>query len=177
MKQPPPGVETTPTSRNFVYLREAARRLNRDHRTVKNMVINGTLRGGAEPHPQRLRWYVYTDQLPAETSNPDTPTPATTPLSPPATSSWPPEVLAQLADQSAEIVTLKHSNRVLTAAVGDLLDALEHYKAGAQSALTTASHFERAADGFSATVGHYREVLAQLNTPSSAADLFPPDGA
>lgn len=176
MKQPPPGVETTPASRNFVYLREAARRLNRDHRTVKNMVISGSLRGGAEPHPQRLRWYVYTDQLPTETA-PNTPAPAPTPVSTAATTSVPPEVLAQLADQAAEIVTLKHSNRVLTAAVGDLLDALEHYKAGAQSALTTASHFERAADGFSATVGHYRDVIAQLNTPSSAADLLPPDRA
>lgn len=176
MKQPPPGVETTPTSTNRVYLREAARRLNRDHRTVKNMIINGTLRGGAEPHPQRLRWYVYTDQLPADTG-PDTPAPAPTLVSTSSPAPLPPDVLAQLADQAAEIVTLKHSNRVLTAAVGDLLDALEHYKAGAQSALATAGHFERAADGFSATVGHYREVIAQLSTPGTAADLFPSDGA
>ncbi|MGB8403495.1 MAG: hypothetical protein WCE30_05360 [Mycobacterium sp.] len=166
-------METTPTSRDFVYLREAARRLGRDHRTVKNMIEHGTLRGGAEPHPQRLRWYVYTDQLPADT-NTATPAPPAGPQAGAATSVLPSEIVAQLADKDAEIVTLKHNNRLLTAAVGDLLEAFDNYKAGAQSALASATHFERSADGFSSTIAHYRDVIAQMNTPSTAADLFAP---
>jgi len=174
LKQPPPGVETFPTSRDFVYLREAARRLGRDHRTVQTMIKRGILRGGAEPHPQRLRWYVYTDQLPTNTTAAQPVQPAASPPTPATSAALSPEIVAQLADQAAEIATLKHNNRLLTAAVGDLLEAFDNYKAGAQSALATATHFERAADGFSSTIAHYREVIAQMNTPSTAADLFAP---
>ena len=171
LKRPPPGVETVPNSRDFVYLREAARRLNRDHRTVKTMIERGTLRGGAEPHPQRMRWYVYTDQLPADTTT-ATPVPPAAPPAGPAASAVPPDIVAQLADQAAEIVALKHNNRLLTAAVGDLLEAFDNYKAGAQSALAAAGHFERAADGFSSTVARCSDVIAQMNTPSTVADRF-----
>lgn len=173
LKYPPPGVETVPTSRDFVYLREAARRLNRDHRTVKTMIERGTLRGGAEPHPQRMRWYVYTDQLPSESNTNAEVAAAET--AEPATAPVPPEIATKLADQAAKIVALEHDKRLLTAAVGDLLEALDHYKAGAKSALDTAGHFERAADGFSSTVAHYRDVIAQMTTPNTVADLLTPD--
>ncbi|WP_396908335.1 hypothetical protein [Mycolicibacterium sp.] len=63
-KQPPPGVETTPTGR-VVYLPEATERLGRDPRTVVRWIKSGRLRGGAIPRPERLRWYVYEDALPA----------------------------------------------------------------------------------------------------------------
>lgn len=175
LKHPPPGVETVPTSRDFVYLREAARRLNRDHRTVKTMIERGALRGGAEPHPQRMRWYVYTDQLPAESNTSIEAVAAAAPAAEPATGPLPPEIVTKLTDQAAKIVALEHDKRLLTAAVGDLLEALDHYKAGAKSALDTAGHFERAADGFSSTVAHYRDVIAQMTTPNTVADLMAPD--
>ena len=63
-KQPPPGVETTPQG-PVVWLQEAAARLDRDPRTLIRAITAGELRGGAMPRPERLRWYVYPDELPA----------------------------------------------------------------------------------------------------------------
>ena len=62
-KQPPPGVETTPGG-PVVSLSEAATRLGRDPRTIIRAIKASEIRGGALPRPERLRWYVYADELP-----------------------------------------------------------------------------------------------------------------
>lgn len=64
-KQPPQGVETTPQGA-VVSLKVAAARLGKDPRTLIRAITAGELRGGAMPRPERLRWYVYADALPAE---------------------------------------------------------------------------------------------------------------
>jgi hypothetical protein len=102
-KQPPPGVETTPSG-PVVPLSEAAQRLNRDPRTLIRAIKNGTVRGGASPRPERLRWYVYADELPGE----------------PGAVSTPPE--SELDDLRAQVMTLREANRLLIAAQQDLLD-------------------------------------------------------
>lgn len=61
-KTPPAGVETEPQG-PVVPLKEAASRLGKDPRTLIKAITAGRLRGGALPRPERLRWYVYADEL------------------------------------------------------------------------------------------------------------------
>ncbi|MDT5047976.1 MAG: hypothetical protein QOG75_3864 [Mycobacterium sp.] len=64
-KYPPAGVAIEPApDRAFVALKDAARRLHIDRRTLQNAVVAGEVDGWARPGPQRLRWHVYEDQLP-----------------------------------------------------------------------------------------------------------------
>jgi hypothetical protein len=66
LKLPPAGVATSPLpDRPWVPLRTAAARLRMDHRTVQAAIANGEIAGWARPAPQRLKWFVYDDQLPA----------------------------------------------------------------------------------------------------------------
>jgi hypothetical protein len=63
-KYPPAGVAREPApDRGFVALKDAARRLHMDRRTLQNAVVAGEVGGWARPGLQRLRWYVYEDQL------------------------------------------------------------------------------------------------------------------
>lgn len=69
LKYPPAAVPREPASgRRFVALKDAARRLHMDRRTLQSAVIAGEIQGWARPGLQRLRWYVYEDQLPTTTS-------------------------------------------------------------------------------------------------------------
>ena len=74
LRQPPPGVERRPKGR-VVPLAEAADRLGKDPRTLIRAITDGVLRGGALPRRERLRWYVYEDELPPSPPE-DTPAPA-----------------------------------------------------------------------------------------------------
>ena len=47
---------------------EAAQQLGVDRRTVREMIKRGDLDGGAQRRPQRMRWYVYAEALPASNS-------------------------------------------------------------------------------------------------------------
>lgn len=65
LKCPPAGVATSPTGNDaYVPLKVAAERLHMDPRTVQAAVVSGEIRGWARRGPQRLRWFVYADQLP-----------------------------------------------------------------------------------------------------------------
>src|ERR1700748_3644410 len=103
-KQPPPGVETTPGG-PVVSLTEAARRLEKDPRTIIRAITAGEIRGGAMPRPQRHRWYVYEDELP------------------PLPGAAPPPVGPEIDELRAQVVSLTEANRLLIAAQQDLLDA------------------------------------------------------
>ena len=103
-KQPPPGVETTPGG-PVVSLSEAAKRLDKDPRTIIRAVKAGEIQGGAMPRPERLRWYVYADELPPPGAAP------------------PPPSSTEVDDLRAQIVSLTEANRLLVAAQQDLLDA------------------------------------------------------
>lgn len=108
-KQPPPGVETSPDGPT-VPVREAAALLGKDPRTVIRAIVDGQIRGGARPGAQRLRWYVYADELRRDKSG------ATARA---AAAPW----LAELEDLRAQNVSLREINRLLIAAQQDLLDA------------------------------------------------------
>src|SRR3954447_6086176 len=102
--EPPPGVETTPGG-PVVGLAEAAKRLNKDRRTIIRAITDGEIRGGAMPRPQRLRGYVYADELP--------PLPGAAPAPP----------SPDVDELRAQVVSLTEANRLLVAAQQDLLDA------------------------------------------------------
>jgi hypothetical protein len=128
-KQPPPGVETTPGG-TVVSLKEAAARLNKDPRTLIRAITTGEIRGGAMPRPERLRWYVYADELPP----------------PPGAVSAPPD--ARIEDLRAQVISLSEANRLLIAAQQDLLDAdqstheaSDKYRAAARSYLDALAQF------------------------------------
>src|SRR5712664_1660256 len=129
-KQPPPGVETTPGG-SVVSLAEAVKRLDKDPRTIIRAITAGEIRGGAMPRPQRLRWYVYADELPRQ--------PGATP-GPPAG----PEV----DELRAQLVSMTETNRLLIAAQQDLLDAdrstaegADKYRAVARNYLDALAQF------------------------------------
>jgi hypothetical protein len=184
LKYPPDNVETTPTSHDYVSLRDAAERLGKDPRTVRNAIIAGRIRGGAQPYPQRLRWYVYTDQLPSQGTPPtqQAPLDAATANAAPGSSGLPESAMrliaeqqAIIADQRAKIVALEHNHRILSTAVEDLLDALDSYKAGGNSYREAATHFQAAADGIASSLRKHRDALAQYTTPGHLGNLIAPE--
>jgi hypothetical protein len=162
-KQPPPGVETTPGG-SVVPLSEAAARLGKDPRTLIRAITSGAIRGGAMPRPERLRWYVYTDELPTE------PSPAA-----PA----PPD--ARVEDLRAQVISLMEANRLLIAVQQDLLDAGQSAKEAADTAIAAAnlaveaaSKSSLAADKYRAVSRSYADALSQFMTPGHLGDLTDP---
>ena len=122
-------------------LKEAAARLNKDPRTVVRAITAGTIRGGAMPRPERLRWYVYADELPPE----------------PGAAAAPPPPTPELDDLRAQVVSLKETNRLLMAAQQDLMDA--HQSS------------QDAAEKYRAAGQKYLEALSQFMTPGHLGDL------
>ncbi|MCP9276502.1 hypothetical protein [Mycolicibacterium arenosum] len=127
-KQPPPGVETTPGG-PVVFLKDAAARLGKDPRTVIRAITAGQIRGGALPRPERLRWYVYEDQLP---TSPGVAAPVDT----------------RIDELQARLVSMTEANRLLIAAQQDLLDAdratseaADRYQAVARNYLDALAQF------------------------------------
>jgi hypothetical protein len=140
-KHPPPGVETTPQG-PVVWLQEAAGRFGKDPRTVIRAITAGEIRGGAMPRPERLRWYVYAEELPATAASP------AAPVAPAGT------VVDDLRAQNA---SLSEANRLLIAAQQELLDA------------DRATN--DAAEKYRAVARNYLDALAQFMTPGHVGDL------
>jgi hypothetical protein len=141
-KQPPPGVETTPGG-PVVSLKEAAERLKKDPRTLIRAITNGEIRGGAMPRPERLRWYVYADELPQDAA----------PVPPPPD--------ARLEDLRAQVISLSEANRLLIAAQQELLEA-DQLKADASDKYrAVARHYSDALLQFM-TPGHLGDLTDQL---------------
>jgi hypothetical protein len=102
LKYPPVGVAMEPApDRRYVALKDAARRLHMDRRTLQNAVEAGGVDGWARPGLQRLRWYVYEDQL------------ASTP--PPAS-----ESSTEVAQLRAEVVQLRAQVAQLSEQIGSV---------------------------------------------------------
>ena len=126
-----------------MFLSEAAARLNKDPRTVIRGITTGQLRGGALPRPERLRWYVYEDELPPRAG----------------VAQAPPR--ARIDDLQAQVISLSEANRLLIAAQQDLLDAdqstgqaADKYRAVARTYLDALAQFM--------TPGHLGELSDQL---------------
>src|SRR5689334_19543593 len=139
-KQPPAGVETQPQG-PVVALQEAATRLGKDPRTVIRAIKAGEIRGGAMPRPERLRWYVYADELPGAAGA------AAAHLSGDAA----------VEDLRGQIVSLQEANRLLIAAQQELLDA--------DRAINDAS------ERYRAVARSYLDALGQFMMPGHLGDL------
>src|ERR1700754_2753688 len=142
-KAPPPGVETTPGGR-VVPLAEAVKRLNKDRRTIIRAITDGEIRGGAMVRSQRLRWYIYADELP--------PSPGAAAAS---------LASREVDELRAQLVSQMEANRLLIAAQQDLLDAdrstseaADRYRAVARNYLDALSRFM--------TPGNLGELADQL---------------
>ncbi len=142
-KQPPPGVETTPGG-PVVSLSEAAKRLGKDPRTIIRAIKAGEIRGGAMPRPERLRWYVYADELPPPPGGPTPPPPG-----------------ADVDHLRAQLVSLTEANRLLIAAQQDLLDADSSTNAAADKYRAVARNYLDALAQFM-TPGNLGELADQL---------------
>ena len=142
-KQPPPGVETTPGG-PVVSLSESAKRLGKDPRTIIRAIAAGEIRGGAMPRPERLRWYVYADELP--------PLPGR---------AAPPPSGAGFDDLRAQLISMTEANRLLIAAQQDLLDADQSTNAAADKYRAVARNYLDALAQFM-TPGNLGELTDQL---------------
>lgn len=141
-KQPPPGVETAPGG-PVVSLSKAAKRLGKDPRTIIKAITAGEIRGGAMPRPERLRWYVYADELG------------------PPPGSTPPAAAADVDELRAQVVSLTEANRLLIAAQQDLLDADSSTSAAADKYRAVARNYLDALAQFM-TPGNLGELADQL---------------
>jgi hypothetical protein len=113
-----------------VFLSEAATRLGKDPRTIVKAITSGRIRGGALPRPERLRWYVYEEELPS------------------AAGSTVQQTDAVVEDLRAQLVSMTEANRLLIAAQQNLLDAdrstsesADKYRAVARDYLDALSQF------------------------------------
>jgi hypothetical protein len=164
-RQPPPGVESVPQG-HVVSLQEAAAWLGKERRTLIRWIVAGRIRGGATPRAQRLRWYVYADELANYWA------PSTTATTPDADSDG---LRSQIEDLRAQAeglrsqvedlrrqdeearsqnVSLKEANGILIAAQQNLLDteqgSVDRYRDLARS---------------------YLDALAQFMSPGTIAEL------
>jgi hypothetical protein len=146
-------VETAPAG-SVVPIRAAAARLGKDWRTLRRAIIAGELRGGATPRGQRLRWYVYADELPGPGSG-----------SPGATGD--PHGGAREAQQLA---TQTQVNRLILGAQQNLLEAQEDLLAGNEAA----EKYRDAARSYHAAAQRYRDALALLMAPEDPGELLDP---
>ena len=163
-KQPPPGVESAPQGR-VVPLQEAAAWLGKERRTLIRWIIAGRIRGGATPRAQRLRWYVYADELPNWAPSPT----ATTPdadteglrsqvedlrAQAEGLRSQVGDLRRQNEETQSQNVSLKEANGILIAAQQNLLDteqgSVDRYRDLARS---------------------YLDALAQFMSPGTIAEL------
>ena len=142
--RPPSGVESQPRGR-VVPLAEAAKRLGNDRRTVISRIKAGTIRGGAQPGKQRLRWYVYADQLPGD------PTSAA-------------EDSSVVADLLGKLATEREANRLLLAAQANLQSGNEGYRKLVESYREVVESFRLAAE-------QNRDALALMMAPKHPGDL------
>jgi hypothetical protein len=143
--EPPAGVETTPAG-PVVPIRAAAARLGKDWRTVRQAIIAGELRGGATPRGQRLRWYVYADELP-EVGDPHSG-----------------------AREAQQLATQTQINRLIVGAQQNLLEAQEDLLAGNAAA----EKYRDAARSYHAAAQRYRDAVALLLAPEDPGELLDP---
>jgi Mg2+ and Co2+ transporter CorA len=162
------AMETRPQEgRPATSAKEAARLLRRDIRTVRRMIEDGELDGGASPGPnRRRRWFVYVDQLPG--SRPPT-QPRPTPVAPEIA-----QLREEIAQLRARVMSGDETNRLLVASHATLRDTMAEYQTVMSEILAAADGFRQAADQYRGAGDLYRDSaqhyqravsgLQQINT-------------
>lgn len=183
--------------------REAARILRRDVRTVRRMIEDGEIDGGAQPGQKYRRWYVYIDQLPSAAP----PRRGRAPASPTKHTVAEVNTLRAQKDRlqadntelRARLMSAEETNRLLLASqatlreavtdyqssVAEILAGIDGYRQAADGYRDSAEHFHRGATTLQATnaklntlLDHYSDALLQYTAPAHPGgldtDLAPP---
>lgn len=157
LQRPPSGVPSEPTpDRPYIPLKDAARLLHLDRRTLQASLLEGRVQGWARPGPRRLRWFVYEDQVSTGARSDASGEVArlrSEVAELRAELAQVSQTLGSVADLRAQVVTLTETNLLLL---------------GAQEELgTVASAMDRA-------VQNYREALGLFMTPGHPGALTAP---
>ncbi|EHB46441.1 hypothetical protein MycrhDRAFT_6245 [Mycolicibacterium rhodesiae JS60] len=192
MSSSPPPQPGRPT----VSLAQAAKLLGKDWRTVKRLVENGDLDGGATLEGKRPTYYVYADQLLSA---------AALPASQDASSLL--DTIAGLhqeleqsraaeahareseARARAAAAATEETNRLLQANQAILLGAVQEFQHASDAAAalvddyraltdrhwSMAGQYRDAATGFAKAADNYQDILGRLLTPDDASSLTQPN--
>ena len=158
-------IEVAPDpGRPVMTAREASRLLRKDPRTIKRMIENGELTGGAQPGAQRRQWYVYADQF--------TQTAAQTALPPPVTSCDVAvdrdRLLQENLELRAELISTREAYRLVLASQATTREALADYQRSVDEILAGANAFRDAATHFQSAVTGLQSSNSKLNEVAGA---------
>lgn len=143
-----------PRGRPVTGVREAARILGCDVRTVRRRIESGQLEGVVSQAGQRRRWFVYSDQLIAQ------PSPARL-----VSEAEPGEIAAlraEVADLRARALAAEEGERLLLAGHATLRDALRESQSALAAMLAANDRMMRGTEGYRAAADNYRDAADQF---------------
>lgn len=183
------GIENRPQrGRPKISAREAARILQRDVRTVRRMIEDGDIAGGATEGPKQKRWWVYVDQLPQSAQHAAASGDHDSSSSAHATIE---ALRAENLDLRVQLSAANETNQLLLAAQANMLEAVEQYRQSAAETVGAGDGYRQAAEGYRdaadrygratagfqtsaeqlmAVVDRYRDALTQYTAPAHPAD-------
>ncbi|WP_241474177.1 hypothetical protein [Mycolicibacterium neoaurum] len=171
------GFDTRPQrGRLKVSAPDAARLLQRDVRTIRRMIEDGEIAGGATSGGKQRRWWVYADQLPQEATDRRSSPTATgesdkgsedTARTIAALSQQNQELGAQLNAATAANLELRvqlssatEANQLLLAAQANLIDIVDQYRSSVAEAIGATDGYRQAADGYRDAAERYSQATA-----------------
>ncbi|WP_084269123.1 hypothetical protein [Mycobacterium avium] len=162
------AIESRPQlGRAVVSAREAARMMRRDVRTVRRMIQDGELEGGAHVGPKQRRWYVYLDQITSAPVPARVTSSARDHTDGGASLQEQVRVLrAENDDLRAQVVATNEAARLLMAAHAMLLDAVEQHRVSAAAMAGAADGYRMAAEGYQVSAERYRQAATGFETTS-----------
>lgn len=156
-RYPPSGVPSQPIpDRPYMALKDAARLMHLDRRTLHAMLISGRIEGWARPGPHRLRWYVYEDQL--------------TPKVDAGVATEIAELRSEVAELRAELAQISHD----TEAVADLRAQIVSLTESNLLLLDAQEDLGKVALTMDGVAQKYRQALGLFLTPGHPGPLTTP---
>ncbi|MDV6979124.1 hypothetical protein [Mycobacterium intracellulare] len=143
-----------PRGRPVTGVREAARILGCDMRTVRRRIESGQLEGVVSSTGQRRRWFVYSDQLIAQPAG-----------SRPAAGADHGEIAAlraEVADLRARALAAEEGERLLLAGHATLRDALRESQSALTAMLAANERMMLGTEGYRAAADNYRHAADQF---------------
>jgi hypothetical protein len=185
------AIETRPQEgRPAMSAREAARILRRDVRTVRRMIEDGEIAGGAQPGQKYRRWYVYIDRLPSTAAPRRADAHAGAEVHTLRAENA--RLQADNTELRARLMSTEETNRLLLASQATLREAVTDYQSSIAEVLAGLDGYRQAADGYrdsaehfhrgvtalqasnaklNTVLDHYSDALSQHTTPAHPGDL------
>lgn len=162
--------------RALVGAAEAAAVLRRDVRTVRTMITTGALEGVRLTSGTRHRWYVYADQVSAQT-----PRRRRAQLSTAAQE----RLIEENAELRARVANAEETTRSLLGVQAILMDALRAYRTGSEQVVAAQSKydeifalqrdalssFQSSSNQFAEALSATRDILAAQATPDDPRSI------